>query len=63
VLGPGTSPLAAERYDCSRCDQLVKDQGLSEGESVGAVQIAAGRELAESLLTQVAREVHPIPDA
>ena len=43
-------------------DQVVEQQGLDQGQRLGAVQLRADRELPEPLGAQVTGVVHPAPD-
>ena len=55
-----TSPPSATV--ARRRDEVVEDQQLDQRERLGAVEIGADRELAETLGAQVAREVQAVPD-
>ena len=52
-----------ERDPRRRRRQVVEDQQLDERQRLRAVHVVADGELAERLGAQVAREVHPVPDA
>jgi hypothetical protein len=43
-------------------DHVVEQQGLGEGERLGAVQVGPDRELPEPVGAEVARVLHPRPD-